>query len=105
LKRLVRIFNLWRRSSWHWHKPDKWATCGAWPRWTVGIDVPPWGIGARGESWGIRFILLRWHLCGHYPDANSALCVKTDVDSAAGLGGAVLEDTANAEHETRRVAM
>ena len=76
LRRLVRLWRSWRDGSWHWHTPDRFATCGAWPRWTVGIDIPPWGLGARGESWGIRFLLIRWHLCCMYPEANNVLSVS-----------------------------
>lgn len=40
--------------------------CGsAWPRWMIGWECGNWGIGAIGESWGIRVMLLRIHVCYH----------------------------------------
>jgi hypothetical protein len=66
------LFSLLRRASWSWYTPDKNTTCGAWPRWTVAIDIPPWGLGVRGEYWGLRFILIRLHLCCMYPEKKTA---------------------------------
>ena len=73
LKRLGRFWRSLRDGHWHWYTPDEYSTCGAWPRWTFGIHFPPWGIGAVGEQWGIRILLLRWQLICHYPEANSSL--------------------------------
>ena len=55
--------------------------CGsAWPRWTVGIDFGNWGLGAIGESWGLRIMLVRIHVCYHSPNSKLKHAGQEGVD-------------------------